>query len=74
MDIKNMNSDSWKQSIDPTYIVDKFLEHLNGKTELTKTQIEVGKALLSKVAPDLARKQLETTEISEIRILGGMPD
>jgi hypothetical protein len=66
--------DDWRNLIDPIHIVDMFASHLDGKTELTKTQIEVAKALLSKVAPDLARKQLEKTEISEIRIIGGLPD
>ena len=64
----------WRRRIDPGRIVDKFIDHLNGKAELTRTQIEVGRILLSKVVPDLARKQLDTTEVREIRIIGGLPD
>jgi len=64
----------WRRRIDPVHIVDKFVAHLEGKAELTKTQIEVGRILLSKVVPDLARKQLDTTEVREIRIIGGLPD
>lgn len=73
-DDSKTDGNDWKLQIDAVHIVDMFVAHLDGKTELTKTQIEVGKALLSKVAPDLARKQLETTEISEISIIGGLPD
>jgi hypothetical protein len=50
--------DDWKAKIQASHIIRRFVQHFDGDLELTKTQVEVGKILLGKVAPDLARQEL----------------
>lgn len=45
--------DRWKEKIKCGEIIDRLIKHINGTVELSTTQINAAKILLSKVVPDL---------------------
>lgn len=51
-------SDEWKEKIQASQLMNRLMKHFDGEIELTKTQIDVAKILLSKIVPDLARTEL----------------
>lgn len=62
----------WKEKIKISQIINRLVDHFDGAVELSKTQIDVAKILLAKVAPDLTKATLSGDAdnpliISEIR-------
>lgn len=65
-------SDTWKERISAGMIMERLQRHVDGTLELSATQINAAKILLSKVVPDLTRTTLAGDSdnpviISEIR-------
>lgn len=56
---KTTLTDDWKKRIQASQIMNRLKEHFDGNIELTRTQIDVGKIILSKMVPDLTRTTLE---------------
>lgn len=50
-------SDAWKAKIQAGVIMSRLLDHVNGKTEMSASQIKAAQILLSKTVPDLARTE-----------------
>jgi hypothetical protein len=46
-------TDSWKKKIQIGVILDQLIKHVQGKNEMSTTQIAAAKILLSKVIPDM---------------------
>lgn len=46
-------SDDWRERIKIGEIMNRLTRHVNGKCDMSTTQISAAKLLLSKVAPDL---------------------
>lgn len=55
---KTTLSDTWKERIKSGVILDRLQKHIEGKLELSNTQVAAAKIMLSKVVPDLARSEL----------------
>lgn len=47
-------SDEWREKIKASMLVNRLSDHVEGKLELSPTQIRAAEILLRKVAPDLA--------------------
>lgn len=43
----------WREKIQASMLVNRLMDHVNGKIELTPTQVNAANILLKKVAPDL---------------------
>ena len=50
-------SDSWKEKIQASQIMNRLLRHVEGEIELSGTQVKAADILLKKVVPDLARTE-----------------
>jgi hypothetical protein len=50
--------DRWKEKIGLGRIIQRLSDHIDGKVELSNTQIQAANILLKKVAPDLASTDL----------------
>ena len=50
-------SDSWKEKIQASQIMNRLLKHVEGEIELSGTQVKAADILLKKVVPDLARTE-----------------
>lgn len=51
-------SDTWRERISAGVIMERVLKHLNGEIELSNTQMQAAKLLLSKIVPDLSSTTL----------------
>jgi len=51
-------SEEWKEKIQASQLMNRLMKHFEGEIELTRTQIDVAKILLSKIVPDLARTEM----------------
>lgn len=47
-------TDSWREKIKTSMIINRLQDHVNGKVELTATQVTAALGLLKKTAPDLS--------------------
>jgi len=56
---KTTLNDDWKKRIQASQVMNRLQDHLNGEIELTATQINAAKIILSKMVPDLARTEIE---------------
>ena len=54
----NSLPDEWKERIKAGVIMDRLIKHVNAEVEMTATQVNAAKILLSKIVPDLARTEL----------------
>lgn len=50
--------DRWREKIGISQIINRLQNHLNGKIDLSPTQIQAATILLKKVAPDLTQSEL----------------
>jgi len=50
-------SDSWREKIQASQIMNRLLKHVEGEIELSGTQVKAADILLKKVVPDLARTE-----------------
>lgn len=51
--------EKWRQRIGVGIILDRLVKHVNGKLNLTPTQIRAAEILLKKAMPDLAHTQTD---------------
>lgn len=51
-------SDQWKEKIKTSNIMHRLMEHVMGANDMSPTQVNAAKILLSKVVPDLARTEM----------------
>lgn len=51
-------TDDWKQNIRASMIMNRLVDHVDGKIDLTPTQINAAKIVLGKILPDLARSEV----------------
>lgn len=51
-------TEEWKARIKAGGIMSKLMDHVDGKTELSPTQVKAADILLKKIVPDLARQEL----------------
>ena len=51
-------TDAWKQKIQVSIIALRLYDHLQGKNEMTSTQIKAADILLRKMVPDLSRAEV----------------
>lgn len=45
--------EAWREKIQASMLVNRLTDHVNGKIDLTATQVNAANILLKKVAPDL---------------------
>ena len=57
-------SDEHRSKISNSRILDKLLDHVEGKSEMSSTQINAARILLSKVLPDLSSVALTDADHS----------
>lgn len=51
-------SDNWKDGIRASNIMRRLYDHCNGDVEMSMSQINAAKIVLSKIVPDLARQEI----------------
>ncbi len=51
-------TDSWKENIRASMIMNRLVGHVEGKHDMTPTQINAAKIVLAKILPDLARSEV----------------
>lgn len=51
-------SDDWKDGIRVSAIMNRLSSHVNGKVEMSPTQINAAKIILGKLVPDLGRTEV----------------
>lgn len=51
-------SDNWKDGIRASNVMRRLYDHCNGDAEMSMSQINAAKIILSKIVPDLARTEL----------------
>lgn len=67
-------SDTWRERIQAGVIMERVQKHFNGEIELTKTQMDAAKLLLSKIVPDLARTEIAQDKDSPFTIQINYPN
>lgn len=50
-------NDSWKDGIRVSAIMNRLASHIQGENEMTQTQINAAKIVLSKLVPDVSRTE-----------------
>jgi hypothetical protein len=60
-------SDNWKDGIRASNVMRRLYDHCNGDTEMSMSQINAAKIILSKIVPDLARTELTGDEDKPLR-------
>lgn len=58
---KIRHDDETRAKIQAAQIINRFMDCINGKVELSPAQVSAGKTLLSKVLPDLSSIQMDAT-------------
>jgi hypothetical protein len=53
--------EGWREKIKAAMVINKLQDHVEGKIEMTPTQITAAKILLAKVLPDLKQTELMGT-------------
>jgi hypothetical protein len=56
--IKRLLTDDWKLKIQASNICTRLQKHVEGKIEMTPTQVRAAEILLRKTVPDLARTEV----------------
>ena len=67
-------SDDWKEGIRVSSIMNRLTAHINGENEMSATQINAAKIVLSKLVPDLARSELTGEGGGPVRIVADALD
>jgi len=55
---KTTLSDQWKEKIRAGVIMQRLLGHVNGEVDMSSSQVNAAKILLSKIVPDLNRAEI----------------
>ena len=71
---KTKLTDSWKEKIQASMLVNRLIDHGLGKCELSATQIKAIDILLKKVAPDLKAVELTGEGGGPVRIIASGTD
>lgn len=64
-------TDAWKAKIQISVISGRLYDHLQGKNEMTPTQIKAADILLKKLVPDLNRAEVVGDEDKPVKIVFG---
>lgn len=67
-------TDEWRAKIQATAICARLQGHIDGKIELSQTQLAAAKILLAKVIPDLARSELTGKDGKELTLVVSATD
>ena len=70
---KIMHDDDTRQRIKAALIINRFTDCLEGKIELSPSQVTCGKALLAKVLPDLQSIAHAGQVNSTVHVITGVP-
>lgn len=62
-------TDNWREKIKIGVIIDRMMRHVDGKVEMTNSQIKAAEILLRKVAPDLARTELTGKDGNDMKMV-----
>lgn len=60
-------SENWKDGIRASNVMRRLYDHCNGDIEMSMSQINAAKIILSKIVPDLARTELAGDENAPIK-------
>lgn len=66
--------DNWKERIKAGVIMDRLCKHINGKIEMSPTQINAAKIVLGKTVPDIARQEITGKDGGKIEMEHSMPE
>jgi hypothetical protein len=61
-------TDDWKQNIRASMIMNRLSDHIDGKVDMSSTQINAAKIVLGKILPDLARSELTGMDGAPINV------
>lgn len=64
-------TEAWKAKIKVSVISGRLYDHLQGKNEMTPTQIKAADILLKKLVPDLNRAEVVGDEDKPVKIVFG---
>ena len=67
--IKRLLTDDWKAKIQASNICHRLALHVDGKIEMTPTQVRAAEILLRKTVPDLARNEVTGADGGPQRII-----
>lgn len=62
-------TDEHRAKIQNSNILNALMEHVEGKREMSATQVSAGLGLLKKVMPDLASTQISGDDENPIRVI-----
>lgn len=62
-------TDSWRERIRASMLVNRLSDHVEGKVELTPAQVSSANILLKKVAPDLQSVTLTGDEDNPLKVI-----
>ena len=62
-------TDAWKAKIQASVISGRLYDHLQGKNEMTPTQIKAADILLKKLVPDLGRTEVVGEEGGPVELV-----
>lgn len=51
-------TDSWKENIRASMIMNRLVKHVEGEVQMSPTQIKAAQIILAKIVPDLARTEM----------------
>lgn len=64
-------TDAWKAKIQASVISGRLYDHLQGKCEMTPTQVKAADILLKKLVPDLNRSEVTGDDDKPVKIVFG---
>lgn len=62
-------TDTWRERIKASMLVNRLMEHVEGKVELTAAQVNSANILLKKVAPDLQAVTLSGDDENPLKVI-----
>lgn len=61
-------SEEWRKKISAGVIMERLLSHIDGKLDMSSTQVKAADILLRKIVPDLARTEMTGNDGQPIQI------
>lgn len=65
-------SEEWKEKIKIGVILDRLIQHVDGKIQMSSSQIKAADILLKKVAPDLSRSDVNNNHSGAVEVKGNV--
>lgn len=62
-------SEAWRTRIQATAIMNRLMLHVEGKLDLSSSQIKAADILLRKIVPDLAKHELTGSEHAPLELV-----